>query len=209
MFFQCQSLTTLDVSSFNTSSVTDMNGMFQRCSSLTAIDVSGFDTQNVTDMGSMFSDMRLLTSLDVSNFNTANVTAMYNMFNNCLALQTIYVGNQWSTDAVTNSNSMFTYCTNLVGGAGTAWSSSNPVDKTYAHVDAANNPGYFTYKADFQIGDVNGDGSITIADVTALVNIILGKDTIGQYNHAAADVNRDNSITIADVTALVNIILGK
>ena len=59
------------------------------------------------------------------------------------------------------------------------------------------------------VGDTNGDGSITIADVTALVNIILGKDTAGTYNHAAADVNLDGSITIADVTALVNIILGK
>ena len=59
------------------------------------------------------------------------------------------------------------------------------------------------------IGDVNRDGSVTIADVTALVNIILGKDTENQYDHAAADVNADGSITIADVTALVNIILGK
>ena len=56
-------------------------------------------------------------------------------------------------------------------------------------------------------GDVNGDGSITIADVTALVNIILGKE--GTYNDGAADVNGDGTITIADVTALVNIILGK
>ncbi|MBQ9285147.1 MAG: S8 family serine peptidase [Bacteroidaceae bacterium] len=60
------------------------------------------------------------------------------------------------------------------------------------------------------IGDVNRDGTITIADVTAIVNIILGKETAeDNYDHEAADVNRDASITIADVTALVNIILGK
>lgn len=61
------------------------------------------------------------------------------------------------------------------------------------------------------LGDVNGDGSITIADVTALVNIILGKDDVEpyKYNHEVADVNDDGHITIADVTALVNIILGK
>ena len=58
-------------------------------------------------------------------------------------------------------------------------------------------------------GDVNHDGDVTIADVTALVNIILGKDTEGVYDHEAADVNGDEGITIADVTALVNIILGK
>ena len=57
-----------------------------------------------------------------------------------------------------------------------------------------------------QTGDVNQDGSVTIADVTALVNIILGKSG---YSSDYADVNQDGSVTIADVTALVNIILGK
>ena len=57
------------------------------------------------------------------------------------------------------------------------------------------------------IGDVNNDGSITIADVTQLVNIILGKTT--DYNKRLADVNEDGSISISDVTELVNIILGK
>ena len=60
-------------------------------------------------------------------------------------------------------------------------------------------------------GDVNRDGQISIADVTALVNIILGKDNVEPYlyDHDAADVNTDGSISIADVTSLVNIILGK
>ena len=60
-------------------------------------------------------------------------------------------------------------------------------------------------------GDVNKDKRITIADVTALVNIILGKDDTPPYvyDHGAADVNVDKKVTIADVTALVNIILGK
>jgi hypothetical protein len=57
--------------------------------------------------------------------------------------------------------------------------------------------------------DINGDDLITIADVTALVNIILGKSTEGQFRPQAADVNGDGLVTIADVTALVNIILGK
>ena len=59
-------------------------------------------------------------------------------------------------------------------------------------------------------GDVNQDGFITIADVTALVNIILGKASSSTENvNKVADVNDDDAITIADVTALVNIILGK
>ena len=57
-------------------------------------------------------------------------------------------------------------------------------------------------------GDVNGDGTVTITDVTELVNIILGKNTEAVEVNIATDVNRDHKITIADVTALVNIILG-
>ena len=58
------------------------------------------------------------------------------------------------------------------------------------------------------LGDVNGDGQVTIADVTAVVNLILGKGD-DAYDRAAADANGDGSITIADVTAIVNLILGK
>ena len=65
-------------------------------------------------------------------------------------------------------------------------------------------------EAAFVLGDVNRDGDVTIADVTALVNIILGKATeADNYDMKAANVNGDENITIADVTALVNIILGK
>jgi len=80
--------------------------------------------------------------------------------------------------------------------------------------DQVTNNGYAAaihYPAVFIIGDVNRDGSITIADVTALVNIILGQDNTPPYiyDHKAANVNQDAAITIADVTALVNLILGQ
>ena len=69
----------------------------------------------------------------------------------------------------------------------------------------------FNIKIGGLAGDVNKDGTVSIPDVTALVNIILGKDNAApfQYDHDAADVNDDGSITIPDVTALVNVILGK
>ena len=57
-------------------------------------------------------------------------------------------------------------------------------------------------------GDVNDDYEVSVADVTALVNIILKKDS-EDYDTKWADVNGDGDITVADVTALVNIILHK
>jgi hypothetical protein len=63
------------------------------------------------------------------------------------------------------------------------------------------------------VGDVDRDGKISIGDVTALVNIILGKATYpkdnDKYDFEAAEVDGDKKISIADVTKLVNIILGK
>lgn len=59
------------------------------------------------------------------------------------------------------------------------------------------------------VGDVNRDGMVNIADVTALVEIILGHDDNEpyRYDHLAADVNMDGAISVVDVTELVNIIL--
>ena len=55
----------------NTSQVTDMNGMFNGCDSLTALDISSFDTAKVTNMTEMFEGCESLTDLDLSNFKTS------------------------------------------------------------------------------------------------------------------------------------------
>ncbi|MDY3026021.1 MAG: BspA family leucine-rich repeat surface protein, partial [Candidatus Faecivicinus sp.] len=55
------------------------------CSSLTSLDVSGFDTSNVTIMSWMFAGCSSLTSLDVSSFDTSKVTNMWWMFDGCPA----------------------------------------------------------------------------------------------------------------------------
>ena len=61
------------------------------------------------------------------------------------------------------------------------------------------------------LGDVNGDGSITMADANMVVNYFLATDpsTIANFNVAAADVNGDGSITMADANQIVNIFLGQ
>ena len=53
-------------------------------------------------------------------------------------------------------------------------------------------------------GDVNGDNTVSIADVTDLIDILLG----GSASSPAADVNGDNTVSIADVTDLIDLLLG-
>ena len=142
---QLQSITGMEY--LNTSAVTNMNSMFGMCCNLSSIDLSHFNTSNVTSMLYMFADCFCLRSLDLSSFNTANVTDMYWMFSCCGELTTIYVGDDWSTAAVTNSEGMFDYCISLVGEQGTCYDEDNPCDKTYAHVDGGpSNPGYLSLK---------------------------------------------------------------
>ena len=61
------------------------------------------------------------------------------------------------------------------------------------------------------LGDVNGDGSITMADANMVVNYFLATDpsSIANFNVAAADVNGDGSITMADANKIVNMFLGQ
>ena len=57
------------------------------------------------------------------------------------------------------------------------------------------------------VGDVNGDNSVTISDVTTLIDYLLSNGSV-TINAEAADVNSDTNITIADVTALIDILLS-
>ena len=68
MFLQCKSLEEIDLSKFNTSSVTTMNDMFSGCSNLKKLDIDSFDTFQVKNMTFIFYQLDLLESADVSHF---------------------------------------------------------------------------------------------------------------------------------------------
>ena len=89
MFAGCSSLTSINLSNFNTNNVTNMSYMFSYCSSLTSINLSNFNTNNVTNMSGMFYYCSSLTSINLSNFNTNNVTDMSFMFSDCSSLTSI------------------------------------------------------------------------------------------------------------------------
>ena len=54
-------------------------------------------------------------------------------------------------------------------------------------------------------GDVNGDGTVTAADVTALYDFLLNNDSTNLLN---GDQNGDGNITAGDITAVYSILLG-
>ena len=165
MFYGCYGLTSLDVTNFNTANVTNMQGMFGQCNFLFSLDVTNFNTANVTNMSKMF-ECKGLTSLDITNFNTENVTNMQGMFLFCNNLKTIYVGDKFVTDKVTEGSAMFSGSPKLKGAI-TEYDASK-TDYTYANYKT----GYFT-----KLVGKNGDEKIgATGEPLATDNLVLDDD---------------------------------
>ena len=96
MFAYCSSLTSLDITNWDTSNVEDMSYMFYGCESLTSLNISDFDTSNVTNMSYMFSNCSSFTELDLREFNTSKVTDMSYMFDSCLSLKELTISSKFT-----------------------------------------------------------------------------------------------------------------
>ena len=122
MFRCCTNLKSIDLSSLDTSNVTDMSDLFSMWDSIQDNFAenklehikfgNNFITDNVQNMRSMFAGLSELKELDVSDFNTSNVTTMYHMFTGCKGLETLDVSN-FNTSKVTDMEQMFDCCTSL------------------------------------------------------------------------------------------------
>lgn len=112
MFYNCYSLTSLDLSSLATHNVTSMSQMFNRCSGLTSLDLNDWDTYECTSMNQMFTNCQKLTSLDLSSFNLYHVKSMTSMFSKCYRLTSLDLSG-WDMSNVTDITSMFYECNSL------------------------------------------------------------------------------------------------
>ncbi len=86
MFNDCESLTSLNLSSFNTANVTEMRAMFRKCKALTALDLSSFNISKVIDMEAMFEGDDNLVDLNISSFKTTLPVDLGATFKNCASL---------------------------------------------------------------------------------------------------------------------------
>ena len=62
--------------------------------------------------------------------------------------------------------------------------------------------------SDYPLGDSNGDGDVTVSDVSTTVSQLL-EQYVPRFIRKAADANKDKTITVADVTATVDIIVER
>jgi len=173
----------------------------QSLSAMTEVEgMEYLNTAEVTNTSEMFDGCESLTSIDLRTFSIAKVDNLASMFSNCKELTTIYCNDDWSYSTAPSMN-LFYNCKKLKGGKGTEYIYKDidiGSDIVYARPDGlGGEPGYFTV-----IGDVDGNGKVTIADVEAIANYIIGNPP-ADFNETLADVNHDGVINVADLVLLI------
>ncbi|MDE5758409.1 MAG: DUF285 domain-containing protein, partial [Allobaculum sp.] len=90
------SITSIDLSGWDTSQVTKMNGIFINCSSLTSINLSGWDFSSTKDVQYMFAGCSSLTSLELLGWKFPSFEAgsrdfldLGGLFKNCTSLTSL------------------------------------------------------------------------------------------------------------------------
>ena len=99
----------LDLSNFNTSNVTTMEGMFEcdgECTHDFKINLSSFNTRKLINAKNMFKFLIGTKKLDLSSFYTPNLINMEGMFSHCSALTDFKIPNI-TTDNVVNMKDTF------------------------------------------------------------------------------------------------------
>jgi hypothetical protein len=186
----------------------DLIYLFLDFNQLTSIDARGcsalqiFRTQN-----------NQLTSLQLGNSPDLNQLALF--YNELNASQMGQIVNALPTRSADDPGELY------------AIVDDNPEDDTVegnvitaAQVSQANAKNWDVYHWDWdgagwrpyagsagQLGDVNDDGHVTIADVTALIDYLLNSDA-SDINLGNADVSGDGQVNIGDVTSLIDMLLS-
>ena len=112
MFNDWHSMTDLDLSDFDTSSVKSMSSMFECCSSLRSLDLSNFNINDVRLMNCMFTGCKNLQTLKLWRPQPSSVINMARMFDRCISLQKLDTS-VLNSGVVEDTAKMFKDCVNL------------------------------------------------------------------------------------------------
>ncbi len=112
-FYGCKALKSLELSNWSIKTKGLLKETFKNCSSLSGkLDLTGWDVSGITSMQYTFSGCTRLTEIDVSNWNVGNVSEFSYMFENCYSLNKLDVAN-WDVSSATNFHGLFSRCSSL------------------------------------------------------------------------------------------------
>ena len=208
-FHYCIGLTSIDIPNSVTSIGT---GAFEECSGLISLTIG----KSVTSIGMYaFSRCRHLNSITIPN----SVTVIdYGAFRECSGLTSLTIGNSitsigdFAFQDCSGLNEIYSLSvTPPTVGTRTFYNCYGAT--LYVPITAVGNYQAAEYWKQFahiegwggaEPGDINGDGFVTITDVTNLIDMLLGGDELPAW----ADVDGDGSVSIKDVTTLIDMLLG-
>ena len=130
VFSTCKKLKTIaNIGNLNISKADGMSYLFYECNALTQLDLSNWDTGNIQYMISTFNGCTNLTELNCSTWNTGKVYNLQLAFLNCKSLETIPV-RDWDTRSLMYMDKAFAYCTSLTNLDVSKWDTSKVVEMT-------------------------------------------------------------------------------
>ena len=95
LFSGCSKLSRLNLgASFNTVYAESLSQMFMDCASLTSLDLSGFDTRDVKDFSSMFKGCTSLENLDISSFSFMHAEKWGSILYDCTKMKNLNLGSK-------------------------------------------------------------------------------------------------------------------
>lgn len=185
-------MTYLNVSSFDTSGVTTMAGLFTGLNNLTSLDVSSFDTSQVTSFSQMFQGMSKLTSLDLSSFSFVSSFDTAAMFDGDTSLSSLTLSATFSDpnnqSVLPNVPTTNGYTGNWKKKDGISVGTTSEFLKNYD----GSNPGTYVWETDNQ--QVWGDVPYSF-DSTSGILAFTGGGTLGDYT--TSPWNREDKLKIS------------
>ena len=191
-FVGCKNMTSITIP--NTVEIIGHNA-FDACSGLTSIVIP----PSVTTIG--YQAFQGCTGLTKVTIGAGVKTIGNRAFFNCDAIATVTC--EGETPPIMESSNCFTM---------TCYNNATlqvPSDafKDYLISDYWNRFGRIQEIPESFVGDVNGDGQVTIKDVAIMIDYLLGSDINGVFLPKYADVDGNGEISIKDVTMLIDTLL--
>ena len=176
MFAYCTNLKSINFANFDSSSVTSMYGLFAVDINLLEVDLSKLDVSSVKDMTYMFYESGI-RNIDLKNFRTSSLMLMISMFEECHNLKSIDLS-MFDTTNVIDMYSLFYNDDNL----------------EVVNLSNLNNP-------------VLADISLMFAYCTNLTDINLTGFHTPNVENMTKVFSHCESLTSIDISSLINVII--
>ena len=195
MFLNLSSLTSLDVSNFDSTKVVDMSYMFNTegmninhsigekmsIKSITGLD--NFDTFNVENMEMTFACLNNITNLEVEDFDTSNVVNMSYMFAGDNSIASLDLS-KWNTSNVTNMSGMFGEMINLTYLNISGFDTSNVTDMS----------GMFGELEKIENLDLSNFDTMKVTNMTSMFSGMENLKTLNLNSFNTSEVTSMNSM---------------